>query len=144
MLDREKLKGTIEQAETLYQEGQYALANHQLKQAADMVESALTDARHKDVLLHALSFDNIEDEYMYEKKRNESYVMLIRLLQEKQTVPDASRHYVNKIVDANKDIVAEAEMLATKGDKKTAITVLEKGTGKLSGALRMSGAGAPF
>ena len=142
MLDHERLQKTLDDADALFREGQLALADHMMKQAADMVEKAISNARHKEVLIHELSFDSLEDEYDYEKKRNESYVMLIRLLQEKQTVSDASRQYVNKIVAANKGIVAEAELHAADGDNKTAIRILEKGTDKLSRALRM--AGAPF
>ena len=127
MLDREKLKKTMGDADALHREGQLAQANQLLKQAADMVEIAISDARHKDVLFHELSFDDLEEEYMYEKKRNESYVMLVRLLQEKQTASDASRQYVNKIVAANKGIVAEAELHAADGDNETAIRILEKG-----------------
>lgn len=142
MLDHEKLQKTMADAEALFREGQLALANQAMKQAADMVENAISDARHKDVLIHELSFDSLEDEYSYEKKRNESYVLLISLLQEKQIVSDASRQYVNKIVAANKGVVAEAELHAADGDNETAIRILEKGTDKLSRALRM--AGAPF
>jgi len=142
MLDHEKLQKTLDDADALYREGQLALANHTMKQAADIVEKAISNARHKDVLIHELSFDSLEDEYDYEKKRNESYVLLISLLQEKQTVSDASRQYVNKIVAANKGVVAEAELHAADGDNETAISILEKGTDKLSRALRM--AGAPF
>lgn len=140
MLDHEKLKKTMHDAEVLYSEGQLALANQRMKQAADMVEIAISDARHKDMLFHELSFDSLEDEYSYEKKRNESYVLLVRLLQEKHTASDASRQYVNKIVSANKGVVAEAELHAADGDNETAIRILEKGTDKLSRALRLSGA----
>lgn len=142
MLDHEKLQKTLDDADALYREGKLALANHTMKQAADIVEKAISNARHKDVLIHELSFDSLEDEYDYEKKRNESYVLLISLLQEKQTVSDASRQYVKKIVAANKGVVAEAELHAADGDNETAISILEKGTDKLSRALRM--AGAPF
>lgn len=142
MLDRDKLKGLMRQADGLYQEGQFALANHQLKKASDMLDQALTSARHKDVLIHELNFDSAEDEYEYEIRRNESYVMLIRLLQDKQTVSDASRLYIAKIVEANVVVVEEAVESVEKGDLVNAIAILEKGTDKLSRALRM--AGAPF
>ncbi|MBN4063246.1 hypothetical protein JYT79_00540 [Cardiobacterium sp. AH-315-I02] len=142
MLDQKKLQKTMDEADVLYSDGQLALANQRMKQAADLVEQALSAARDKDVLLHELSFDSPKDEYDYEKKRNESYVLLIRLLQEKRTVSDASRQYVNKIVAANKGVVKQAEEYAAKGDIKAAIKVLEKSTDKLSRALRM--AGAPF
>lgn len=140
MLDRNKLKMIMQRADTHYQEGQLALANHELKQAADIVDMALRDARHKDVLLHELNFDSIEDEYIYEIKRNDSYLMLIKLLQEKQNVSEASRQFVNKIVSVNEQVIKEAEAYAAKGDKVSAIRILEKSTDKLSRALRMSGA----
>lgn len=142
MLNRKKLDSTVERADALYREGQLALANHVLKQAADMVETALSGARHKDVLIHELSFDNLEDEYAYEKKRNESYVMLIHMLQDRHSVSEASRQYVNKIVLSNDEVLRKAEVHALNGDKSKAISVLENGTDKLSRALRMSG--APF
>lgn len=140
MLDRNKIKTIVQRADVLYQEGQLALANHELKQAADIVDVALRDARHKDVLLHELNFDSIEDEYVYEIKRNESYLMLINILQDKKYESEASRQFVNKILSSNEQDVKEAEAKAAKGDKKSAIRILEKSTDKLSRALRMSGA----
>ena len=140
MLDQNKIKLIVQRADALYQEGQLALANHELKQAADIVDVALRDARHKDVLLHELNFESIDDEYVYEIKRNESYLMLINILQDKKYVSEASRQYVNKIISSNEQDVKEAEAKADKGDKKSAIRILEKSTDKLSRALRMSGA----
>lgn len=142
MLDREKLDGLLAKAASLYNEGEFSLANHQLKEAVSIVESALSDARHKDVLLHEISFDSAGDEYLYEKKRNESYVILIGLLQDKENVAEASKKYIDKIVTANKDIVTEAENYAARGDNEKAISILEQGTDKLARALRMSG--VPF
>lgn len=139
LLDRDNLNSLIEQAEVLYREGQLALANHALKQAADMVELTLSSARHQDVLLHELSFGSLEEEYLYEIKRNESYVMLISLLQDKDQVSETSIQYVKKIVSENEIIKREAESHAANGNKAMAISVLEKGTDKLTRALRMSG-----
>ena len=39
-----------------YENDELALANHLIRQAADMVDAALSDARHADVLLHELTF----------------------------------------------------------------------------------------
>jgi hypothetical protein len=140
MLDRKKLAATLKHAEVLYTRGELALANQEMKQAADMVEVALSGARKNDVLLHELSFKSPEDEYAYEKQRNESYVMLIGLLQDGHETSDASRHYVEGVIAANTQLRDEAASHASKGDYKRAIGVLEKGTDKLSRALRMSGA----
>ena len=140
LLDRDQLDTVITKAESKYAEGDLAMANHLIGQAADMVDNALSDARHKDVLLHELSFESLEEEYAYEIDRNESYVKLIDLMQKKTTPSDASASYVRKLVAQNAQLREQADALAKKGELEKSISVLEKGTDKLSRALRMSGA----
>ena len=140
MLDREKLDGLMASAQGKYDEGDLVMANHLMRQAADMVDNALSDARHEDVLLHELSFANLEEEYAYEIDRNESYVKLIDLMQQKTAPSDASASYVAKLIEQNAELRKEADALAEKGDFEGSIKVLEKGTDKLSRALRVSGA----
>jgi hypothetical protein len=91
-------------------------------------------------LLHELRFDSPEDEYAYEKRRNESYVMLIGLLQDSHEVSDASRNYVDNVISDNSQQRDKAEQHVSKGDFESAIGILEKSTDKLSRALRVSGA----
>lgn len=140
MLDREKLDNIMYSAESMYEEDELVLANHLIGQAADMVDNALSDARHEDVLLHELTFESLEEEYAYEVNRNESYVKLIGLMQKKTTPSQASASYVQKLVEENVLIREQADVLAGKGDLEQGISVLEKGTDKLSRALRVSGA----
>ena len=111
-----------------------------MRQAADLVDNALSDARHKDVLLHELTFESLEEEYAYEVNRNESYVKLIDLLQNKTEPSQASASYVQKLVEENARLREQADEHAKAGDLEQSIMVLEKGTDKLSRALRVSGA----
>jgi len=110
-----------------------------MRQAADIVDHALSDARHEEILLRELSFDNLEEEYAYEVQRNESYVMIIDLMQKKSATSQASAGYVEKMIEANAKRREEAEVLVKNGDYEQGITLLEKSTDKLSRALRVSG-----
>lgn len=140
MLDREKLDSLMDSAQSEYDDGDLAMANHLIRQAADMVDHALSDARHEDVLLRELSFENLEEEYAYEVQRNESYVMIIDMLQNKTPKSQASKAYVQKMIEANARQREEAEALVKNGDYEQGIALLEKSTDKLSRALRVSGA----
>jgi len=140
MLDREELDAIMSEAQSSYDGDELALANHLMRQAADMVDSALSDARHADVLLDELSFESHEEEYTYELKRNESYVMLIDLMQKKTAASQASASYVKKIIEANSRLRELANQHVEKGEVQEGIKILEKGTDKLSRALRVSGA----
>lgn len=140
MLDREKLDAVMASADSEFANGDLAMANHLMRQAADMVDKALSDARHEEVLYRELSFDSLEQEYAHEVQRNESYVMLIDLMQKKTAPSQASAAYVKNIIDENARLRKQAEAHVQKGNVKQGITVLEKGTDKLSRALRVSGA----
>jgi hypothetical protein len=140
LLDREKLDSLMSSAQSQYDDGDLVMANHLMRQAADLVDNALSDARHKEVLLHELSFESLEEEYAYEINRNESYVKLIDLMQEKDGPSQASASYVAKLIEQNAELRKEADALADKGNYEESIAILEQGTDKLSRALRVSGA----
>ena len=140
LLDRDQLDAIMSKAENAHNDDELALANHLMRQAADMVDNALSDARHEDVLLHELTFESLEEEYAYEVNRNESYVKLIDLMQKKTEPSQASASYVQKLVKENEQLRAQADALAREGELEQGILVLEKGTDRLSRALRLSGA----
>jgi len=140
LLDRGRLQALTREAEESFSADKPAEANRSLREATGMIESALSDARHKDVLLHELSFDSLQEEYDYELERNRSYLMLIRLLQDKGTVSEASRAYIQKITLQNQAAQQNAGSLAGRGELEAAIRELERSTDRLSRALRMTGA----
>lgn len=140
MLDRDELDEIMTKAESAYEDGELAMANHLMRQAADIVDNALSDARHKDVLLHELTFESLEEEYAYEINRNESYVKLIDLMQKKSAPSQASTAYVQKLIEENAKLREQADVLVSEGNLEQGISVMESGTDKLSRALRMSGA----
>ena len=140
MLDRDELDEIMTKAESAYKDGDLAMANHLMRQAADIVDNALSDARHKDVLLHELTFESLEEEYAYEINRNESYVKLIDIMQKKSAPSQASAAYVQKLIEENAKLREQADVLVSEGNLEQGISVMESGTDKLSRALRMSGA----
>ena len=140
MLDRDKLDALMFRAGTAFDDGELAMANHLMRQAADMVDTALSDARHEDVLLHELNFESLEEEYEYEVSRNESYVVLIDLMQKKTARSQSSASYVQTMIEANTKLRQQADEHASNGQLEQGIAILEKGTDKLSRALRVSGA----
>lgn len=140
MLDRDELDEIMTKAESSYKDGELAMANHLMRQAADIVDNALSDARHKDVLLHELTFESLEEEYAYEINRNESYVKLIDIMQKKSAPSQASAAYVQKLIEENAKLREQADVLVSEGNLEQGISVMESGTDKLSRALRMSGA----
>jgi hypothetical protein len=139
-LDRDQLDKITSKAEMAYENDELALANHLIRRAADMVDAALSDARHADVLLHELTFESLEEEYAYEIDRNESYMQLIDLMQKKTAPSQASADYVQKMIDENTKLRQQADVLVSQGNIQQGILVLENGTDKLSRALRISGA----
>ena len=139
-LDRDQLDKITSKAEMAYENDELVLANHLIRQAADMVDAALSDARHADVLLHELTFESLEEEYAYEIDRNESYIQLIDLMQKKTAPSQASADYVQKMIDENTKLRQQADVLVSQGNIEQGILVLENGTDKLSRALRLSGA----
>ena len=139
--DLQILHQGIEEARTLAQSEDYRDANRALRGIADIVEIALTRARHQETLLHALKFASPEEEYAYEAGRNRSYEMLITLLRNRQgAVGDPKKQqFLNEIVKRNDAVREKADTLAANGDIAGAIEHLERGTDRLANALRALG-----
>ena len=140
VLDRAKFDAVLSSAENMYTNGDLISANELMKQASDMVDNALSDARRNEVLLHELKFESLEEEYNYEVSRNDSYIKLIDLIQKKSETSQAEIAFVQNLIDENAQLREQAEELANEGDIEKGIAVLEKGTDKLTRALRISGA----
>lgn len=137
--DLQILRHGIEEAESLAGGDDYRDANRTLTSMAEMVEIALTRARHQETLLHELVFTSPEEEYAYEQGRNRSYELLIGLLRNKQGVSDSKLRHFSKIVEQNVAVQKHAQSLADQGDVEGAIKHLERGTERLARALRALG-----
>ena len=139
LLDEAAVSRETVDAAALAAQGDYAAANQRLKRVAAAIEVALSEARREETLLHELKFDSPEQEYTYEKQRNQAYKLLIELLQAKQSVSETALAHMKSMVLQNEQLRSEADALVRSGDTKAAIAKLEKGTESLARALRASG-----
>ena len=139
LLDNKKIDALLDQAEQLARQGSYHEANQHLSFAADSVEIALAQARHKETLLHDLTFESPAEEYEYEKQRNHSYMLLADLIKTKKKIEPNSLQHFHGILKENEILREQADELAGNGDIEAAIKMLEQGTLKLARTLRASG-----
>lgn len=139
LLDQQAVSRLLLEAEEQMQEKNFTIANQRMVEAADIVEFALVRARDKDTLLHELKFDSPEDEYRYEQQRNNSYKLLVDMLEKEKTGNSSGLAQMREAVKENARICGMADKLVEQGDIEAGIRTLEEGTEKLARVLRMSG-----
>jgi hypothetical protein len=138
-LDQSEVSRLLEEAGALAGEGEHASANRRLEQAANAVESALSEARHRETLLHELTFTTPEEEYSYELQRNDSYALLVDMLGTKRQQTDTGLQYLQRMLGENETLRKDASELYERGQVDAAIQALEEATRQLARTLRASG-----
>ena len=141
LLDQGMVQELVAEAEDLAQAEHFKEANQRLVTAAGMLESALSRARDKETLVHALVFNSPEEEFAYELQRNDSYELLIKLMVSEETIVGSAQGYIQKKAVENQRIKEAAKALAEQGDLKAALSKIENATEQLVKALRMGGVG---
>lgn len=139
LLDQKLMGLIVVEAQDLSREGDYAEATDLMQKAAAMLEQALSRARDKETLIQELSFFSPEDEFEYELRRNESYEMLVNLLEGGQTASRRGLRMMDEVLARNAVARSEAQALFSAGDVEGAISVLERSSEKVSRILQMSG-----
>lgn len=139
LLDLNQIEKYLSQADKLAQQEDYQKANRMLVDAADQVEIALAQARHKETLLHDLTFESPAQEYNYEKQRNHSYMLLADIIKTKKRIEPHSLDQFRIVIEENEKLREKAEKLAGDGKMDEAIKLLEQGTSNMARALRASG-----
>ena len=89
--------------------------------------------------MQELKFDSIEDEFRYERSRNRSYEMLVQMALDEQRVSPRNRDSAVAAIAGNHGARDQADALATGGDAKGALALLEVSTGRLIAMLRSAG-----
>lgn len=143
LLDRGAVQGFVSSADFAATAGDFEAANRSLVEAAARVEVALTEIRKGETLLDALHFDSPAEEYEYEKRRNQAYVMLLEMLERQGQIPEEQAALVAEMVRQNDTMRADANVQASAGAFPAAIAKLENGTNYLVRALRGSGLPIP-
>ena len=139
LLDMNKIDALLIEAKKLADQEKYREANQHLSHAADNVEIALAQARHKETLLHDLTFETPRAQYDYEKQRNHSYMLLADLIKTKKKIDPHSLERFHAALQENELMRVRADAMVDKGEIDAAIKLLEQGTRNLARTLRASG-----
>ena len=140
LLDLNDVDKLVQRAGNKAARNDYEAANVDAIQAADLLERALTRARHQQTLVYEIKFNSPAEEYAYETERNRGHEALIRLLLGERSLAEAERRSVLAVLEDNALLRARAEALAARGDNAAAIRRLEQATEILTQALRQLGA----
>lgn len=142
LLDRTYLNQMVSKAEELTASRDYRSAIDIMRDAVAMLERALSAARDQETLVHQLSFSTPEEEYTYEKERNHSYVLLVRVLNDRRDAREGHSDAIRRLqaaLRANELERGRAERLFANGDVQAAITVLADGSETLGRLLYSTG-----
>lgn len=126
----------LAEAEQLAAGGQYEKARAVADQAYLLAKASVGQMRSGDTLVRALNFANKEEEYKYELDRNDSLLMLYKVLIEQKG--NANPMVANQVKKAQ-EIRKDAEGAAARGDHAGGIKLLEDSTGQLVRAIRSAG-----
>ena len=139
LLDRDAMSELMIEAEKLAREDDYQTANERMLRAAATVERALSAARDKEVLVHELTFASLEEEFEYEKQRNSSYELLVKLFEERGVLQGDAVTRLRKELNDNAVSRDEAKRLIQAGRPEEAIRTLGRSSERIRDALRESG-----
>lgn len=122
-----------------YQEGRVALDRAYL-----VAKAGVGSLREGDTLVRSLNFASKEEEYRYEIDRNDTHLMLIKVLvdEKRATMPQLDKQ-VKKFVARANELRAAAEASAASKDYARAVSQLEEATAELVKAIRNAGVYIP-
>lgn len=127
------------EAQAHYEKNELVKAGEVLNNAYLSLKLSLTKLRDGKTLVRSLHFENKEDEYQYELRRNDTHNMLINtVLKEKRADPRLGKLMDIPLQEAEK-FRAEAEQQASNGDFESAIKTMEMSTKHIIRAIRMAG-----
>jgi hypothetical protein len=130
------IEGMLAEADQLANAGRYEPARAVVDQAYLLAKASVGQMRSGDTLVRSLNFANKEEEYKYELDRNDSLVMLYKVLIEQKGTGNAM---VVAQVKKAQELRAEAEKVAAAGDHASGIKLLEDSTAQLVRAIRSAG-----
>lgn len=138
-----EIETMIGEAERLAESGRIGEANALLERAYLSARGDLREMREGDRLTRSLNFETAEEEYRYERDRNDSHVALLQYAISEKNPTQVRRA---RIEELRKDSLVSrnrAEEQAARGDYPAAIDALVHSTDTLLKAIRMSGVWIP-
>lgn len=138
-VDLNQIKQTMEQAQTLADDGQYPQAISILSEAQNTLTTALTHLLDEESITYELAFDSPKEEYEHELSRYLSYEELVPLAIEQKQPPKETVAMMDQFVNRAKEIKKLSEPEAAKGNYQEAILMLQGATDHIQRALRVVG-----
>ena len=132
----EKLIG---EASRLAAANQQLQAETVLNQAYLLVKAAVSSMRGGDTLVRSLNFATPEEEYRYELDRNDTHLMLIKVLTADKPRMTGMDGILKGFADKAVELRKQAEQASRSGDHTAAIKWLEASTRELVRAIRSLG-----
>jgi hypothetical protein len=130
------IENMLAEADQLASSGRYEQARAVVDKAYLVAKASVGSMRSGDTLVRSLNFANKEEEYKYELDRNDTHLMLIKVLVDQQ---GRGNSMIDNLVKKAAGIREQAEKTAAGGDHQAGIKLLEDSTADLVRAIRSAG-----
>ena len=134
-----RIEELIGEANRLAAANQPPQAENVLNKAYLLAKAAVSSMRDGDTLVRSLNFATPEEEYRYELDRNETHLMLIKVLSSEKSRIHTMEEMLNRFSDKATQLRSQAEKASATGDYAQAIELLEGSTRELVRAIRSLG-----
>ena len=138
-----EIKSMTVEADGLAKDGKLEEANKLLKDAYLAARGDIRELREGKTLTRTLDFKSAEEEYSYERDRNDSHFMLLRFALTEKNPPKSRLTRIESLRDQAQGLRDKADNQAGSGDAPTAIDTILQSTETLLKAIRMSGVWIP-
>jgi hypothetical protein len=139
-----QIEKSIATAARLAQSEKYKEGRTELDRAYLVAKVGISSLRSGDTLVRSLNFASKEEEYHYEIDRNDTHLMLIKVLvEEKRATNPMLDQQVQGFLGRARELRQAAEASAARKDHAQAIKSLEESTAELVKAIRNAGVYIP-
>ncbi|MBW2389389.1 MAG: hypothetical protein JRG89_13255 [Deltaproteobacteria bacterium] len=139
----EKILARLAEARSLVDQGDVDSARELVDEAYETAKFAVEDLREGETVVRSLHFESAEDEYRYELGRNDTHVLLIKVLLDEKRQSQGVDSMVKKFMERSRTLRTQAEGEAEDGKFRQAISTLEDSTKELLRAIRNTGVYIP-
>ncbi len=133
------VESNLARANALLDEDRVDEGRRLLDETYTATKIAVDSTRDGQTLVRSLNFANKHEEYTYELDRNNTHLMLVRVLLGEKMKADRIKSRVQPLLDEADVLRSRAEQQAGKGDYENAVTTLEESTRQVTRAIRMAG-----
>ncbi len=134
-----RIQEDLAKAERLVSDEDFEAAVRILQQAQNSLDNALATLLDAQTIKYELNFATPEDEYRYERRRNQEYGRLLSTVIEKLNPPKNKMSMINMLSEQGDRLRKNAEDGASKGEFEFAIENIQNSTSRYQQAIQMAG-----